>query len=159
MPLAQSVRQPNFSKKYCWTHVKCAHEGSACNNKVPKHQDIATFSNKSSGSTYGCTWQGGSINLMMPNTYHKINLIQQTNNFFVDPPPQIFANSDTGATAHYFAQADAHALVDVQPTKMGPRVRLPDNSTMDPEQVGHLPLALPPAVTETMYFRYWKINP
>ena len=35
---------------------------------------------------------------------------------------------------------------------MGPRVRLPENRTMDPEQTGHLPLALPPAATETHVF-------
>ena len=31
---------------------------------------------------------------------------------------------------------------------MGLRVRLPDSSTMNSEQVGHLPLALPPAAID-----------
>ena len=46
---------PDFANKYFWTHGKCAHEGSACNNKLPKHQYTAIFSNKRSVSTYGCT--------------------------------------------------------------------------------------------------------
>ena len=35
---------------------------------------------------------------------------------------------------------------------MGPQVRLTENSTMDPEQVGQLTLTLPPAATETCVF-------
>ena len=89
---------------------------------------------------------------MMPNTDHKINLLQQTKEIVVYPPPQIIAKSDTVVTAHYFNQAGTHALVDVQPTKMVPQVRLPDNSIMEPEQVGHLPLTLPHAATETHVF-------
>ena len=114
----------------------CAYEGSVCNNKAPKHQDTVTFSKNRSGSTYGCTRQGVSTSLMMPNTYHKIHIIQQTI-FFVDPPPQLIAKADTGETAHYSTQADAHALLDVQPGKMGPRVRLPENITTDPVKLGH----------------------
>ena len=57
---------------------------------------------------------------MVPNTDHKINLLQQTNEIVVDPPPQIIAKSDTVAKSHYFLQADSHALVYVQPTNMGP---------------------------------------
>ena len=79
---------------------------------------------------------------MMANIYHKINLIRKTKKVVVDPLPQlIVAKVDTIATMHYFTQVDAHALVNFQPTKMGPRVILPYNSTMDPEQAGHLPLA------------------
>ena len=88
----------------------------------------------------------------MPHTYHNINILQQTSNFFVDPPTKIIAKEDTGATAHYFTQADVYTLVDVQPTKMDPRVRLPENITMDPDKVGHLPLALPPDATETYVY-------
>ena len=70
---------------------------------------------------------------MMPNTDHKIILLQQTNKFFVDPPPQpIMAKEYTGATAHYFNQADDHTLANVQPTKIYPQVILTENSTMDP---------------------------
>ena len=89
---------------------------------------------------------------MIPNTDHKINLLWQTNKIVVDPPPQNIEKTDTRLTAHYFTQADVHALVDVQPKNIGPQVRLPDNSTVDPEQVGHLPLVLPPAATETHVF-------
>ena len=89
---------------------------------------------------------------MMPNTHHNINLLQQTNNFSVDPPPQIIAKLDTKITAHYFTQADAHVLVYFKPTNICPLVRLPENSTMEPEQVVHLPLELPPAATETNVF-------
>ena len=88
----------------------------------------------------------------MTNIDHQINFLQQTNKIVADPTPQIIVKVDNGATAHYFTQADAHALVDVQPKKMGPRVRLPDNITMDPEQVGPLPLTLPPSETETHVF-------
>ena len=35
---------------------------------------------------------------------------------------------------------------------MGPRVILPENSTMDPQQVCQLPLSLPPTATETHVF-------
>ena len=51
---------------------------------------------------------------MMPNTDHKINLLQQTKKIVVDPPPQITGKEYTGATVHYFTQADVHASVDVQ---------------------------------------------
>ena len=57
---------------------------------------------------------------MMPNTDHKINHLQQTNKIVVDPPPKIISKADTAAAAHYFSQADTHALVYIQPTKMGP---------------------------------------
>ena len=39
---------------------------------------------------------------------------------------------------------------------MGPRVRLPENITMVPEQVSQLPLALPPTATETHVFLAFK---
>ena len=60
--------------------------------------------------------------------------------------------ADTGEKAHYFTQSDAYAWVDVQPKNLGHRVSLPENSTMDSEQLGHLPLALPPSATETHVF-------
>ena len=88
----------------------------------------------------------------MSDTDHKMNLLRLTKTIVVDPPPQIIVKADTGAKAHHFAQAGAHALLDAQPTKMGPQVRLPDNNKMDPEQVGHLPLALLAATTETHVF-------
>ena len=47
-------------------------------------------------------------------------------------------------------------LVDDQPTNMVSLVRLPDNITMGPEQLGHLPLAIPPAATETHVFSALK---
>ena len=83
---------------------------------------------------------------MIPNTYHNRNLLQQEKKI-VDPPPKIIPKADTGETAHYFTQADAHALLEFLPTKMGPQVRLIDNRTMYPEQVSHLPLSLTPAAT------------
>ena len=64
--------------------------------------------------------------------------------------------ADTGATAHYFTQSGVHAFVDVEPTKMGLRFRLPDNITMNPEQVGHLPLTFPPDTTENHVFSAFK---
>ena len=56
----------------------------------------------------------------MTNTYHKINILHQTNKIIVDPPPQIIDKVDTGATANYFKQSNTHALVDIKQTKMGP---------------------------------------
>ena len=83
----------------------------------------------------------------MPNTDHKINILQQINKIIVDPPKKIIVKAHTGVRAHYFTQADSDALVDVQTKNMGPRVRLPTNSTMDSEQVGHLNLTILPAAT------------
>ena len=40
--------------KYCWTHGRCNHKGSACNSKAPGHKDEATMTNKMEGSVYGC---------------------------------------------------------------------------------------------------------
>ncbi len=40
--------------KYCWTHGRCNHNGSACRNKAPGHKDEATMDNKMEGSTYAC---------------------------------------------------------------------------------------------------------
>ena len=94
---------------------------------------------------------------MMPNIDNKINLIRYIIIIVVDPPPPpIMANADTGATDNYLTPYDAHVLVNLQPTNMGPQVRLPDNSIMDPQQVDHLPLALPPLATETHVFQYLK---
>ena len=90
---------PDFSNKYFWKYGKCAHQGKACNNKEPKNQDTATLFNKLSGRKYGCTWQGGSKKLMVPNIDNKINLIRYTIKIVVDPPPQpIMAKVDTRET-------------------------------------------------------------
>ena len=64
--------------------------------------------------------------------------------------------ADTRATAHYLTQSDVHALVIIWPTNMDTWVILPENVTMDPEQVGHLPLALPPYTTETCAFQAFQ---
>ena len=42
-------------KLYCWSHGACGHKSSDCRNKKDGHQDDATFTNKKSGSTKGCT--------------------------------------------------------------------------------------------------------
>jgi hypothetical protein len=39
---------------YCWTHGGCAHPSTACVEKIPGHQDLATFENKMGGSTNHC---------------------------------------------------------------------------------------------------------
>ena len=78
---------------------------------------------------------------------YRSNILQQTKQIVVDPPPQITPKAATGATAQYFNQAYAHELVDVQPPPKGPQVIQPENITMDPEQLGHLQLALPPSAT------------
>ena len=84
-------------------------------------------------------------------------IFQQKNKFFVDPPPEpILTKAETGATTNYFNQDYSHELFNVQPTNMGTRVRLPDNRTMDPEQVGHLTLPLPPSATQTYVFSALK---
>ena len=122
-----------FATKYFWTHGKCTHEGAACKNKAPKHQGTLTSSNKFSGSTYGCTWQGGLKKIMVLSIDNKINLICQTIKIVVEPPPSpILTKADTGSTAHYFTPADAHALFNILPNSMGPQVRLPDNISMNP---------------------------
>ena len=66
----------------------------------------------------------------------------------MDPPPQtIMAKAGTRSTSNYLTPADAHALVIIKTNKMGPQSRLSDNSTMYPQQVGHIPLELPPDST------------
>ena len=45
---------PARFNKYCWTHGRCNHLGSACNNKAPGHKDTATITNKLGGSCYAC---------------------------------------------------------------------------------------------------------
>ena len=76
--------------------------------------------------------------------------------FFVDPLPQIIEKANTGSTEHYFTQYGANSLVNIQPTNMGPQVRLLENSTMDPEEVVHLPLSLPHSTTQTHVFSALK---
>ena len=66
------------------------------------------------------------------------------------------ATADKVAIADYFTPADSHASVIIHPTSMGPRVRLNDNSTMDPQHVENLPLELPPAATEINVFAALK---
>ena len=47
---------------------------------------------------------------------------------------------------------DSHALVNLQPTNIGPQVILPYNIKMNPQLVGQLPITLPPAAIETHVF-------
>ena len=49
-----STPLPAHFNKYCWTHGRCNHLGSACNNKAPGHKDTATIANKLGGSCYAC---------------------------------------------------------------------------------------------------------
>ena len=62
------------------------------------------------------------------------------------------SKEDTIEKMHYFTQADAHELVSVHPTNMRPQIRQIENSTTYPQQVGHLPLSIPPAATENNVF-------
>ena len=95
---------------------------------------------------------------MVPDIDNKINLIRKTIKLVVNPPPPpIIFKYNTGATVHYLTPEDYHALVNIEPTKMGPRVEMPDNIMMYPQLVGHLHLALPPAATETRFFQPYKI--
>ena len=49
---------PTFTRRvtsmYCWTHGGCAHAGSTCNNKAPRHKNDTTFDNKMEGSKAFC---------------------------------------------------------------------------------------------------------
>ena len=49
-----STLLPLRYNKYCWTHGRCNHQGSACRNKAPGHKDEASMSDKMGGSTYAC---------------------------------------------------------------------------------------------------------
>ena len=83
---------------------------------------------------------------MVPNIDNNKNLIRKTITVVVEPPlPPIMAKENIGAISHYFTPEDAHALVNLKSTNIGTQVRLTDNSAMEPQQVGHLHLALPPA--------------
>ena len=89
---------------------------------------------------------------MTSNIYNKINIIWKTIKFFVDPPPPpIVAKAYTRSTTHFFTPAYSHSLVNIQPTIMVPRVRIFYNSTLDPQQVGHLSLALSYPAIETNF--------
>ena len=95
---------------------------------------------------------------MVSNIDNKINIIQKTIKLVVDPPPPpIIAKADTGATAYYFTQVDAHVLVNLQPTNTGSRIQLPDNRTVVPQLFGHLPLALSHSETKTHVFQPCKM--
>ena len=90
---------------------------------------------------------------MTSNIYNQINLIWKTVKIVVDPPPpHILAKADTRSTTHKFTPAYVHSLVNIQPTNMVPRVRISLNITLDPQQVGHLPLALTYPAIETHNF-------
>ena len=86
-----------------------------------------------------------------------MNIIRKTIKLVVDPPPPlIIAKDNTGAASKYITPADTHETVNIQPTNIGPRVRLLDNSTMEPQLVRHLTLALQPAATKTHVFSLTK---
>ena len=48
------VRYPRRYNLYCWSHGGCGHRGNRCRDKLPGHQDDATFENKMGGSCVNC---------------------------------------------------------------------------------------------------------
>ena len=48
------VRYPRRYNLYCWSHGGCGHQGFACRDKKPGHQDTATFESKMGGSPTNC---------------------------------------------------------------------------------------------------------
>ena len=94
---------------------------------------------------------------MVPNIDNKINIFLKIIKKIVDPPPPPFvAKADTIATEHYFTPYYAHALVSIQSNNTGPRVKVTNSITIDPQQVGLLYLGIPPAATEIHVFAAFK---
>ena len=71
---------------------------------------------------------------------HKIN--NTCNQLTVIPPkpPTIVLKADTGASKNYIKPSDMHILSNIENTKHGPQVNLPDGSTMNTVGKGVLPL-------------------
>jgi hypothetical protein len=62
--------------------------------------------------------------------------------------------ADTGATAHYIKANDAGLLHALTTTKTGPSVRLPNNTTMQTQLRGHLPISnIPKQATQAHVFK------
>ena len=55
---AENWTKTGETNKYFWTHRKCAHEVTECNNKVPNHQYTTTFSMSSFDSHMGAPDKG-----------------------------------------------------------------------------------------------------
>ena len=62
---------PAWATKYCWTHGKCAHNSTACNNKAPGHRNNAAMETKQNG----CAWQVRPI-LINEGTENKIKILE-----------------------------------------------------------------------------------
>lgn len=47
------------SRKYCWTHGACSHDGTECQTPAVGHQPFATFRNRLNGNNAGCIIRRG----------------------------------------------------------------------------------------------------
>ena len=53
-PKRNGGQRNNRLRNYCWTHGRCNHKSSECNNKKRGHKDDATLQDKKGGSTKKC---------------------------------------------------------------------------------------------------------
>ena len=60
---------------------------------------------------------------------------------------EIILEADTGATESYIRVQDTIILKNPGPTTTGPRVRLPDNSIIQPTLSGNIPLPMLPSAS------------
>ena len=91
---------------------------------------------------------------MVPNINNKINLIRKTIKLVVDPPPPPnIVKYNTGATSHYFTPAYDFELFNLQPNNNLSCFQVNYNSTIYPQLVGPITLALTPDATKTHVFQ------
>ena len=87
------------------------------------------------------------------------NLIRKTIKLVVDPPPpHTIVKYNTEATSHYFTPAYAFELFNLQPNSNLPCFQLYYNSTIYPQLVGPITLALTPDATKRLHFQPYKIS-
>ena len=86
-----------------------------------------------------------SDNTYLKNSYPNLHLPT-----VIPPQPvasNVIAKGDTGASRHYLTQHDKHVLSKLINMQHGPRVGLPNRTTIEATQSEHLPL--PPSLSAT----------
>ena len=127
--------------KYCWSHGKNgSHTSGQCSRKREGHKPEATLTNRMGCSNRFCgdnKWRDG-----LDDAVHVTNSTSKLFYTSSDHPPNlkyIVTKGDSAASGHYWRQHDLDCLKNVR-FKLGPNVKLPDNSTIQANQQGNLPL-------------------
>ena len=144
---------PAYFDQYLWTHGRGKHKGVNCNSKAPGHNYKATMEIRMDRRNYVCTeWLCGTVpklainnnrNILLKST--DINLVRPNGMSYKDVVlnkscKTIIFKADTGAAGNYIIWQDTIILENPGPKTTGPRVRLPDNSIIQPRLSGHIPL-------------------